>query len=385
MGAVTTLTRTIEELTELARTDELTALLNRRGFKEGYVASLADNVAAYIVCQNLSPEKQQEFLVDRLQGRSARQDQLQFVSFLGYDLDDFKDTNDTHGHTVGDAVLQVAAQRAGKALRGSDGHLGRLGGEEFAVFLPETNSTGAGVAAERIRSTIEENTFSVQSAGQRVRLEQKVSIGVATYDLEGIDTILGFTLGKEYAGVQLTNTILTKVDLVKSLLLGSNLFNELALVLYKELAQRADGALYVAKLTGKNKVVAYSDEVQEILKQRDTIRTLYATLCLEDEAQKIGKNIAQAQIVANGPDGIKLSSALLQEEGFSFLPEYIKGAIITDLGSLNRRKPHQSAYRNRREVTALADDLYRHIMIDHGDSSGLGQLLTFATRYTTVR
>lgn len=70
------------------------------------------------------------------------------------DFDHFKEVNDTYGHDAGDRVLRHFAEIARECLRESDS-LGRLGGEEFAVLLPDTPLAGALTLAERLRMAVE--------------------------------------------------------------------------------------------------------------------------------------------------------------------------------------------------------------------------------------
>jgi diguanylate cyclase (GGDEF)-like protein len=84
--------------------------------------------------------------------RARRYDRQLSVVLL--DLDDFKAINDTHGHQTGDRILVEVAQHL--ATQAREGELvARIGGEEFAWLLPETDEHGAYDAAERIRRTIE--------------------------------------------------------------------------------------------------------------------------------------------------------------------------------------------------------------------------------------
>ncbi|MFG6447505.1 diguanylate cyclase [Roseateles sp. BYS180W] len=76
------------------------------------------------------------------------------LSLLFFDLDSLKHINDQYGHRVGDRVLREAVQQARLTLRQSD-QLGRLGGEEFAVLLPETEVASAMQVAERLRQAVE--------------------------------------------------------------------------------------------------------------------------------------------------------------------------------------------------------------------------------------
>lgn len=74
-------------------------------------------------------------------------------SVLFFDVDRFKHVNDTYGHSAGDTVLCQVGERAGRAMRGGD-TLGRFGGEEFVLLLPEADANEASLVAERIRATI---------------------------------------------------------------------------------------------------------------------------------------------------------------------------------------------------------------------------------------
>lgn len=102
------------------------------------------------------------------------------------DLDHFKKVNDRHGHQAGDEVLSEVAQRATGLLRGADamlrvdetlGDIGRFGGEEFLVILPDTNLTGAGLAAERLRREIADRPFETSDG----KVSCTASIGVAEH------------------------------------------------------------------------------------------------------------------------------------------------------------------------------------------------------------
>jgi two-component system cell cycle response regulator len=96
------------------------------------------------------------------------------------DLDHFKRINDTHGHKTGDAVLVATAHAMGTHLRAED-QLGRLGGEEFLVLLPDTDAAAAQRVAEKLR-------LQVGRAGGPVPVS--VSIGVATWDGEAAEDLL---------------------------------------------------------------------------------------------------------------------------------------------------------------------------------------------------
>lgn len=97
------------------------------------------------------------------------------TGLLLLDIDHFKRVNDTHGHLVGDAVLQEVAQRLRTTLRPYDA-VGRFGGEEFVVVVPGSDASQAVVIAERIRQAIGAEPFST---GDGATLEVTVSIGAA--------------------------------------------------------------------------------------------------------------------------------------------------------------------------------------------------------------
>jgi diguanylate cyclase (GGDEF)-like protein len=93
------------------------------------------------------------------------------------DLDHFKYINDDHGHAVGDKVLQEMARICELELRGSD-VLGRVGGEEFLLLLPDTPMANAIYAAERMREHLSQQVLSMD--GHTLRLT--ASFGVAAID-----------------------------------------------------------------------------------------------------------------------------------------------------------------------------------------------------------
>lgn len=102
------------------------------------------------------------------------------VSLLMLDIDHFKRINDTRGHGGGDQVLAVFAETVKDCLREHD-LLARLGGEEFAVLLPESDGYRAQRVAERIRAAVEAKP--VQLVDQEP-LQVTVSIGIAVAEAE---------------------------------------------------------------------------------------------------------------------------------------------------------------------------------------------------------
>ena len=138
--------RYARDLLRLASTDALTGTLNRATFLQ---------------------QGEAEFSRARRYGRS--------LSVMMIDADHFKRINDSFGHAGGDAALQTLAKTLRTGVRPSD-LLGRMGGEEFALLLPETDSRAAVMMAERLRSAVAE--LAVTFADRPLRLT--VSIGVAT-------------------------------------------------------------------------------------------------------------------------------------------------------------------------------------------------------------
>lgn len=97
------------------------------------------------------------------------------LALMMLDVDHFKRVNDTWGHPVGDRVLQGVAQVMKTMVRDQD-TVGRLGGEEFAVVLPETDRAGVLAIAERMRAAVEADPLAMADDGALVRVT--VSIGV---------------------------------------------------------------------------------------------------------------------------------------------------------------------------------------------------------------
>lgn len=133
------------ELRHLAEIDPLTSVFNRRAFLT---------------------------LLDK--GLSLAQRQQSELPVLVIDLDHFKKINDTWGHQCGDEALRHFVMLAHRCLRKED-IMGRLGGEEFAIFLPQVDGQGALFVAERLRETVQ--THPMQVGHQSIPLT--VSIGVA--------------------------------------------------------------------------------------------------------------------------------------------------------------------------------------------------------------
>ena len=168
-----------QELQVLATQDPLTRCLNRRAFYERFEV---------------------EFSRAQRYGHN--------FSCVMVDIDHFKSINDKYGHPVGDKVLQKVSSILRSCVRDSD-VVCRYGGEEFCIILPETDTQGGLVSAERIRRTIADKSFS----GIRVT----VSLGVSSLDSKPANP--------------------------------------------SDLLSQADKALYAAKRKSRNRVVCYSEEI----------------------------------------------------------------------------------------------------------------------------
>ena len=134
------------ELDRLSKTDNLTKLLNRGAWE-----SLLNSEFARF--------------------RRYHHD----CTLIMIDIDNFKRVNDQYGHQMGDEVIRHLADTMRTCLRNTD-HLGRYGGEEFAIILPETNLEGARIIAERLRETIAQ--AHIHSNG--IDLSYTISLGLAT-------------------------------------------------------------------------------------------------------------------------------------------------------------------------------------------------------------
>lgn len=148
------------EQERLAITDPLTGLVNRRHLFETGMQEMA---------------------------RARRYDQP--MALLLLDIDYFKRVNDTWGHPVGDGVLKGLAARMVASVRNQDA-VGRLGGEEFAVILPETDLHGGGLLAERMRTSVEETPILTTDDGQAVSITVSIGIAALRPDDVSFETLL---------------------------------------------------------------------------------------------------------------------------------------------------------------------------------------------------
>jgi two-component system, cell cycle response regulator len=114
-------------------------------------------------------------ILDHLQSELARCERLNLsVGVIMGDLDHFKQINDTFGHAVGDAVLCETARRLRNSMRTYDA-VGRYGGEEFLIVVPECNTDSLSSVAERICSGLRDNPFLLSGT----ELTVTISLGVA--------------------------------------------------------------------------------------------------------------------------------------------------------------------------------------------------------------
>lgn len=174
-----------EKTQHLADTDGLTQLFNKRKFKE-LLEIEASRITRY-------------------------KDIGHMLSFIMFDIDNFKSYNDQHGHPAGDEVLR----RIGQLLRENTRQIdipARYGGEEFIIIVPHVNKEGAFRLAERIRYLVEKEKFPGEETQPGGKLT--ISGGIASYPEDASDT----------------DTAL----------------------------ESADKALYAAKRAGRNKVLAFS-------------------------------------------------------------------------------------------------------------------------------
>ncbi len=138
----------LKRLSRAARTDSLTGLVNRQGFDELLEPELA-------------------------RGRRTGQP----TALILADIDRFKEINDRLGHAAGDAALRIVGDTARCTTRSTD-TVARIGGDEFAVILPDTDAEGAFLFAERVREAI----MSQQLEGGPLTM----SLGIAEFDADGL-------------------------------------------------------------------------------------------------------------------------------------------------------------------------------------------------------
>ncbi len=184
--------------------EEIQNLYDRERARNGELEQMVTQLQALSVTDWLTGLKNHGYFFDRLSEELERSRRYERpLAVIMADLDDFKRINDSYGHAAGDAVLRAVGEVFRIQLREVDVAC-RVGGEEFGVIMPETDSDGAFQAAERLRLAAHE--AAVPGVGT-----VKLSLGVAVFP--------------DDAGVR------------------------------DELVAQADQALYVAKHQGKDKVV----------------------------------------------------------------------------------------------------------------------------------
>jgi len=145
-----------EKLSALAMTDSLTGLWNRRAFDQA---------------------------LRREWKRTSRKDA--HLSLLLLDLDHFKPLNDQYGHPLGDECLAAVASTISDGVRATD-VVCRWGGDEIAIILPATDSTGALRVAEKIRAAIQDLRFSSdRNSNECVTVTASIGVATATPEQEG--------------------------------------------------------------------------------------------------------------------------------------------------------------------------------------------------------
>ncbi|MFA7308984.1 MAG: GGDEF domain-containing protein [Patescibacteria group bacterium] len=195
---------------ELATTDELTQVYNRRAFIDTLSKELSRLRSKHIQMQKMLSEPMS-------------------LNLMLLDIDFFKKVNDTYGHLSGDRVLKGLADVLKKQVRATD-TVFRYGGEEFAILLPDTDEKLALEAAHRINKAVEKASFVINHSKKK-RLNITVSVGLATLH-----------------GHQLANTQVTDMMIPR-------------------LIARSDAALYHSKEHGRNKVTVWTTKMKDTKKK----------------------------------------------------------------------------------------------------------------------
>jgi diguanylate cyclase (GGDEF)-like protein len=248
-----------QQLNQEANYDALTGLPNRRYFRNQVTETLV-----------------------RLRKDSAQ------GALLYIDLDHFKRINDTEGHTVGDAVLRLAARRISHCLKDSD-TLGRLGGDEFAVFVPNlADESAARRIAERIIQCLQR---PVTTGGREYFIT--ASVGVTQFPADG--------------------------DCIEALL------------------KHSDIAMYRAKDSGRGRATFYMPEMQERMTARTKLESALQRAVKNEEFEVVYQPIARC-----GPlHTVGLEALLRWPEGPSdgdaktpavFIPIAEESALIVEIG-----------------------------------------------------
>jgi len=145
---VNLLKKQLSQANLLARTDELTGLLNKRGFNENLKA-----------------------MISQSKGDTN-------VSLVAFDIDYFKVINDEHGHLIGDSVLKYLAKTFNNETKGRD-LIARTGGEEFILILKDTNKDNVFKLADSIRKKIDKSRLHIKRTDKY--LDLSISVGISHY------------------------------------------------------------------------------------------------------------------------------------------------------------------------------------------------------------
>ncbi len=161
----------IEKLEKLSkRNDELGRIASR-------IKKIAHELSQNLILDPLTQIYNRSYFLQRLEKeiiRAQRYNRPLSIAIL--DIDNFKKINDKYGHPAGDEVLKQLCRLIEENIRSTD-IFARIGGEEFAILMPETSATTAFVMAERLRKTIEETEFLINDA----TVSLTVSFGVTSY------------------------------------------------------------------------------------------------------------------------------------------------------------------------------------------------------------
>jgi diguanylate cyclase (GGDEF)-like protein len=153
----------------------------------GIEASYYEEIYRMTIIDGLTGAHNKRYFIEFLEREIARCSRYgRPLSLLMFDIDHFKQINDTHGHLTGDFVLKELSRRLLGRIRKEE-LMARYGGEEFAVVLPETGHEGAMYFAEQIRQIVGGETFDYE--GDRFTIT--ISVGVYTLNGESMDP-LGF-------------------------------------------------------------------------------------------------------------------------------------------------------------------------------------------------
>jgi diguanylate cyclase (GGDEF)-like protein len=164
------LKRAKEQAEMLARTDFLTGMNNRRSF--------------YDLCET-------PFKLARRYGQD--------LAAILFDIDQFKNINDVHGHAVGDEVLRNLAGIVAETCRESD-VAGRVGGEEFAILLPHTNAENAHELAERLRERMEKSVVHLDRGD--VKFTASFGVTQMCAECETLEALIALADGAMYKAKQ---------------------------------------------------------------------------------------------------------------------------------------------------------------------------------------